>query len=219
MIYAYTRVSTGMQTLENQKYGIKEYCKRHNMKVDMWYEETISGTKRATDRVLGKLLKTLKKDDIIICTEFSRLGRSLPDVLETIRDMKQRKAVLMTIKENFILDDSLSAKILSSVLALISDISRELLSQRVREGLAARKAKGIKLGRRLGTHNKHSRLEKYRSIIEGLLKGGASRYVIKKHLSCHGHTLNSYLVESGLAKKYNIEITDNFMQNNYRLNK
>lgn len=206
MNYAYLRVSTHLQTLDNQKFGIKEYCKKRNIKVDLWFEEKVSGTKKSCERELGKVLKLLKKNDTIICTEFSRLGRSLPDVLETIAKIKEKGAILLTIKENFVLDDSLSAKILSSVLALISDISRELLSQRVKEGLASRKARGIKLGRRLGSKNKHNKLEKYRNVIETMLKGGASRYQLKKYLSCHSHTLNQYLKSSGLAKKYNIDI-------------
>ena len=206
MIFAYLRVSTDLQTLENQRYGIKQYCKNHNTKVDVWYEEKISGTKKAIDRELGDLLKVVKKDDEIIATEFSRLGRSLPDVLETIQRIKEKGAILKTIKENFVLDDSLSAKILSSVLALISDISRELLSQRVKEGLASRKAQGIKLGRAIGSKNKHSKLEKQKDYIEMCLKNGKSLYYLKKHLSCHSHTLKSYLLKSKLAEKYGYKI-------------
>lgn len=204
MNYAYLRVSTTKQDLDNQRYGIKQYAKQHNLKVDVWYEEKVSGTKKAQDRELGELLRIIKRNDEIITTEFSRLGRSLPDVLETIQKIKEKGAILKTIKENFVLDDSLSAKILSSVLALISDISRELLSQRVKEGLAQRKAKGIKLGRRVGSKNKHSKLEPQREYIETLLKGGASRYLLKKRLHTHAHTLNAYLIKSGLAKKYGI---------------
>lgn len=206
MIYAYLRVSTDTQTLENQRYGIKQYCKNHNLKIDVWYEEKVSGTKRAQDRELGELLRIIKKDDEIITTEFSRLGRSLPDVLETIQKIKEKGAILKTIKENFVLDDSLSAKILSSVLALISDISRELLSQRVKEGLAQRKAKGIKLGRVVGSKNKHHKLEKQRDYIEMCLASGKSLYFIRKHLSCHQHTLKEFLVKTKLIKKYNLNL-------------
>ena len=50
MIFAYTRVSTQTQDLNNQRYGIKEYCKSHSIKVDVWYEEKVSGKKKAVDR-------------------------------------------------------------------------------------------------------------------------------------------------------------------------
>lgn len=206
MIFAYLRVSTDLQTLENQRYGIKQYCKNHSLKISAFYEEKISGTKKSNERELGELLKILKKGDTIITTEFSRLGRSLSDVLETIKIIKERGAVLITIKENFVLDDSLSAKILGSVLALISDISRDLLSSRIKEALAMRKAQGQKLGRSLGSKNKHSKLEQYHEYIEMALKSGKTRYWLKKHLKTHSHTLNSYLINSGLAKKYEVEI-------------
>ena len=206
MNYAYLRVSTQQQELENQRYGIKTYCKSRNLKVDVWYEEKISGTKKANERELGELLRLVKKGDTIITTEFSRLGRSLPDVLETIQIIKEKEATLLTIKENFVLDDSLSAKILSSVLALISDISRELLSQRVKEGLASRKAKGMKLGRKEGSKNKHHKLEKQRDYIEMCLKAGKSRYFIRKHLHCHNKVLNEFLLINKLDKKYGINL-------------
>lgn len=89
MTFAYLRVSTDLQTLENQRYGIKQYCKTHSLKIDAWYEEKVSGTKKAVDRELGELLEIIKKDDQIITSEFSRLGRSLPDVLETIQKRKR----------------------------------------------------------------------------------------------------------------------------------
>lgn len=63
MIYGYTRVSTQLQHLENQTYEIKEYCKKHSMRIDMWYEEKVSGMKKAEVRELGKLLKVAKKGE------------------------------------------------------------------------------------------------------------------------------------------------------------
>lgn len=209
MIYAYTRVSTSVQTLDNQRYGIKEYCKTHSMKVDFWFEEKVSGKRKAEDRELGDLLRSIKKGDELIVTEFSRLGRSLPDVLETIQKIKEKGAILRTIKENFVLDDSLSAKILSSVLALISDISRDLLSSRIKEALAARKAKGIKLGRRVGSKNKHSKLEAQKDYIEMCLATGKSLYFIRNHLRTHAHTLKAFLLKSKLADKYGYKLNPN----------
>lgn len=77
MIYGYIRVSTYRQTVENRRFEIKRFCKENNMHVDKWISETISGVKKVNKRRLGKLLKGVKKDDIIICSEISRLGRSL----------------------------------------------------------------------------------------------------------------------------------------------
>lgn len=77
MNYGYIRVSTDKQTVENKRFEIKRYCKKNGLKIDHWIEETISGTQDVNKRELGKLLKKMKKDDILICSELSRLGRNL----------------------------------------------------------------------------------------------------------------------------------------------
>ena len=77
MIYGYIRVSSDKQTVENQRFEIRNFCQYQNLKIDDWIEETISGTKSYDKRQLGKLLKKVNKDDIIICSELSRLGRNL----------------------------------------------------------------------------------------------------------------------------------------------
>ena len=68
MIYAYVRVSTDKQTLENQEFEIKNFCAREKISIDTWEMETISSTKSFEKRKLGKLLKRLRKGYIMICS-------------------------------------------------------------------------------------------------------------------------------------------------------
>ena len=75
MIYGYIRVSSDKQTVENQRFEINNFCKKENLQIDGWIEETISGTNAYNKRQLGVLLKRIQKDDLIICAELSRLGR------------------------------------------------------------------------------------------------------------------------------------------------
>ena len=75
MIYGYIRVSSDKQTVENQRFEICRFCEQQQLSIDDWIEETISGTKTYTKRQLGRLLRKVKKGDIIICSELSRLGR------------------------------------------------------------------------------------------------------------------------------------------------
>ncbi len=77
MIYGYIRVSSDKQTVENQRFEINKFCERENLKIDGWVEETIGGTKSYNKRESGKLLNQVKKDDLIICAELSRLGCNL----------------------------------------------------------------------------------------------------------------------------------------------
>ena len=60
MIYGYIRVSSDKQTVENQRFEINNFCKRENLKIDGWIEETISGIKSYSKRELGKLLKQIQ---------------------------------------------------------------------------------------------------------------------------------------------------------------
>jgi len=77
MIYGYIRVSSDKQTIENQRFEISNFCEKNNLTIDVWVEETISGMTRVDNRKLGKLLKRMKKGDVLICSELSRLGRNL----------------------------------------------------------------------------------------------------------------------------------------------
>ncbi|MGB4774641.1 MAG: recombinase family protein, partial [Daejeonella sp.] len=77
MIYGYIRVSSDKQTTANQKFEIGNYCKIQGISLDRLIEETISSTKKIEERKLGKLLRQLKKGDLLVVSELSRLGRNL----------------------------------------------------------------------------------------------------------------------------------------------
>lgn len=83
-VYGYIRVSSDKQTVENQRFEVLNFCKRKEIKVNDWIEETISGTKAYDKRALGRLLHRVKKDDLIICSELSRLGRNLFMIMEIL---------------------------------------------------------------------------------------------------------------------------------------
>ena len=84
MTYGYIRVSSDKQTVENQRFEINNFCKKQEIKIDGWIEETISGTKNYDKRKLGDLLNQVQKDDLIICAELSRLGRNLFMIMEIL---------------------------------------------------------------------------------------------------------------------------------------
>ena len=101
MIYGYIRVSTDKQTVENQRYEINQFCDRQEMVIEKWIEETISGTKNVEDRKLGKLLKRMKKGDILICSELSRLGRNLLMIMGILNECMNKDIQVWTIKDNY----------------------------------------------------------------------------------------------------------------------
>ena len=87
MVYGYIRVSTDKQTVENQRFEIKKFTDKDKIMIDEWIEETISGTVSPTKRNLGKLLNKVKKGDIIICSELSRLGRNMYMIMSILNTL------------------------------------------------------------------------------------------------------------------------------------
>ena len=154
MVYGYIRVSTDKQTVENQRFEILNYAVSKGIFIDSWIEETISGTKSPSKRRLGLLLDKVREGDIIICSELSRLGRSLLMIMSILNRLMEKKCIVYTIKDNYVLGDDIQSKVLAFAFGLSAEIERNLISQRTTEALKKRKADGIILGRPRGIANK-----------------------------------------------------------------
>ena len=174
MIYGYIRVSSDKQTVENQRFEISNFCKHQNLSIDDWIEETISGTKNYSKRELGRLLKKVRKDDIIICSELSRLGRSLFMIMEFLNICMTKECRVWTIKDNYRLGDDIQSKVLAFAFGLSAEIERNLISQRTKEALARLKSEGKPIGRRSGRRNNKLNskcLSKHNFILKQLSVG------------------------------------------------
>ncbi len=192
MIYGYIRVSTDRQTVENQRYEIQCFCERHALKIDRWIEETISGTIAWKHRALGKLLRKTKSGDILICSELSRLGRTLFMILDVLNHCLQRHISVWTIKDNYRLGDDIASKVLAFALGLSAEIERNLISQRTREALARRRAMGQHLGRPFGA-NIRRKLLPHAALIQRRLQHGFSISAIARSLNVSRTTVSRYL--------------------------
>lgn len=195
MVYGYIRVSTDKQTVENQRFEIETFCIKNSIIVDKWIEETISGTKDYTKRALGKVLKKLKKNDLIICSEISRLGRSLFMIMDILNVCMSKECRVWTIKDNYRLGDDIQSKVLAFAFGLSAEIERNLISQRTKEALARIKADGKKLGRPLGAKNKslNSICSKNHDYIIEQREKGTSIPSIAKKIHVSKGTLYRYL--------------------------
>lgn len=142
MVYGYIRVSSDKQTVENQRFEINNFCLMNSLHIDDWIEETISGTKNYDKRKLGKILKHIKKDDLIICSELSRLGRSLFMIMDILNICMTKEARVWTIKDNYRLGDDIQSKVLAFAFGLSAEIERNLISQRTKEALKKKERRG-----------------------------------------------------------------------------
>ena len=192
MVYGYIRVSTDRQTVENQRYEIKKFCAANAMRVDRWIEETVSGTVSWERRRLGRLLRRAKPDDLLLCLELSRLGRSLFMILEVLNHCLSRNIRVWTIKDNYRLGDDIPSKVLAFALGLSAEIERNLISQRTREALARRRAEGYTLGRPLGARPTR-KLSRHTLAIDRLLAKGHSKASVARALHVNVQTLRRFL--------------------------
>ena len=202
MIYGYIRVSSDKQTVENQRFEINRFCEKQGIVINDWIEETISGTKNYSKRQLGRLLQKVHKDDIIICSELSRLGRNLFMIMEILNICMTKECRVWTIKDNYRLGDDIQSKVLAFAFGLSAEIERNLISQRTKEALARKKAEGVVLGRPKG---KKSSSAKYKLsgkevLIKEFLKSGASKRKIANICKCDRNTLDRFIVLKGLAE-------------------
>lgn len=198
MVYGYIRVSTDKQTVENQRFEINNFCERNNIQIDQWFEETISGTKEPEKRALGKLLRKLKKDDILICSELSRLGRSLFMIMDVLSTCMKKEIQLWTIKDNYRLGSDISSKVLAFAFGLSAEIERNLISQRTKEALARAKAEGKVLGRPVGAKSKRVKLTGCENQIKQMLSKQIPKKHIAKKMKVDRNTLQKFICENGL---------------------
>lgn len=152
MIYGYVRVSTQDQSIDGQKNSISRYCIDQKLMVDEWIELEMSSRKSTAHRRIDELLNKLEPNDVIIASELSRLGRSIKETLNTIETIIQDKqARLILIEQNLDLNpaakNNVANKVLITIFSMLAELERDFISERTKEGLRARAAKGIKLGK------------------------------------------------------------------------
>ncbi|MBM0649638.1 master DNA invertase Mpi family serine-type recombinase [Capnocytophaga genosp. AHN8471] len=209
MVYGYIRVSTDRQTVENQRYEIKNFCKKNDMKIDGWIsDEGISGTKDPEKRELGKLLTKVKSGDYILCSELSRLGRSLMMIMAILNECSKKKVNIWTIKDNYRLDNDISSAVIAFAYGLSAQIERQLISQRTKEALARKKAEGVFIGRPKGSLSKKVKLTGNEDKIRKYIKQGMSQREISLKLKVSKGTVNRFIKREKLHqyKKINENI-------------
>ncbi len=194
--YAYIRVSTDKQDLENQKFAILQYANDKKLGNIEFIEEAVSGRISWKNRKLKDLIEQLQKGDNLIVAELSRLGRSMLEIMELLNLLLQKGVNIYVVKGNYELKDDIQSKVLAFAFSLAAEIERELISQRTKEALAKRKAEGKKLGRPKGSYS--SKLDEKREYIEELLNKGVSISSISKILGVHYHTVRNYIKRRGL---------------------
>lgn len=184
MIVGYARVSTKEQNLDRQLDMLIEY----GVDVRNIYKEKITGT--TSNRVeLNRMIEELQKDDAVVIADLSRVSRSTKDLLMIIDKIKGKGATIKSLKDTWL--DTTSSnpynEFLLTVMAGMSQLERDLISSRTKEGLAAAKARG-RVGGRPNKRNDNEDIVKmlYNNgykIVDIVKKTGLSRTTIYRILN------------------------------------
>lgn len=199
MVYGYIRVSTGKQTLENQKIEIRRYCKQMQLHGIKWISETVSGTKTPEKRKLGNLLETVQKDDIVVIAEISRLGRSMLMILDVLQKFLEKGVQVRAIKEGYELGDNIQSKVIAFAFGLAAEIERQLISERTKAGLLRAVKAGKKLGRPKGVFPSKYKLSGKDGFIKQEREKGKTKAEIARNLCVTWVTLDKYMKKVRIA--------------------
>ena len=209
MVFGYIRVSTEQQSLQNQKHKILEYAQQHKILIDELIELEISSKKSQKARLLDDLFIKMKEGDILICTELSRLGRNMLEILNLIEKFNTHGIKLIFTNQPELStnqNESLS-KLLLAIYGYFAQTEREIISERTKQGLNAAKAQGKILGRPKGAKNKERVLDPYKDEIKKYLEMYLSQTSILK------------IINSQLEKPISMTSLRYFMENDKVLSK
>ena len=142
--YGYARVSTDKQTLNRQLDALE----KEGIQLEYIYMEKQSGMKRKRQE-LSKMLDALKEGDEIIVTDLTRISRSSKDLYELIEVITKKGANLKSLKDTWLDTSGKNAmsEFLLKIMAAVNQLERDLISERVKEGVHAAKKRGKYAGR------------------------------------------------------------------------
>ena len=195
----YLRVSTGGQTTENQRLAVYEA----GYTPDEWLEVIVSGKSSREKRKIDLLVSKLKKGDMVVVSELSRLGRSIGHIIMLVDEMKARGIALHCIKEGIKIGPSgsngMQSKVMVTLFSLFAEIERDLISERTKEGIARARANGSVPGRPKGSNN-HQLDSKIEEVKE-LVGKGLSKTAIAAYFEVSWSSVNHFIKTRKIAMK------------------
>ncbi|BBG61872.1 recombinase family protein [Providencia rustigianii] len=145
-IFAYCRVSTLEQNIENQKREIESA----GFKIEPYriVEEYISGSVAARDRPgFSRLLDRMEYGDVLIVTKLDRLGRNAIDIRKTVEKLSELNIRVHCLVLGGVDLTSPAGKMTMQVISAVAEFERDLLIERTHAGIARAKREGKRFGR------------------------------------------------------------------------
>ena len=185
MLIGYARVSTIEQNLDRQIDALKEAgVDERNI-----YQEKVTGTK-ADRPELKRMLDMLREGAVVIISDLTRISRSTKDLLDIIEKIKAKGASIRSLKDTWLdtTSDNPYNQFLLTVMSGLSQLERDLISQRTKEGLASARARGRNGGR-------PSKQNEKGEVVRALANSGMRIVDIVKETGLSRSTVNRILKE------------------------
>ncbi len=179
-IIGYIRISTDKQDFDKQRHLLLEYAQKERLVIDEFIEVEVSSRQDVGERRIDELQFKLQKGDILLVAELSRLGREMLQVLNIINDLIAKGVKITFVRQPELSTTGSYGKLLLAIYSYFAEAEREFISMRVKQGLAAAKAKGVKLGRPKGSRNKKRVLDPHRDEILNYLQKGIDLASVRK---------------------------------------
>ena len=176
----YIRISTDRQDLDKQRHLLLEYARNERLIIDEFIEVEVSSRQDTGARRIDELQAKLQKGDTLLVAELSRLGRDMLQVLNIINDLSGKGVKISFIRQPELSTTGTHGKLLLAIYSYFAEAEREFISMRVKQGLAAARAKGVKLGRPKGSRNKKRVLDPHRDEILKYLQKGLDLASVRK---------------------------------------
>jgi len=166
----YTRVSSVGQRTDSQERELRRYCRQRGWKSLGFYQDRISGAK--SDRPdLDRLMRDVRagKVDRLIVYKLDRLGRSLTHLALILDELNRLRVPLVASSQGIdTSDDNPAGRLQLGVLMAVAEFERGIIKERVNAGLAAAKARGVRLGRPATISKRATEIRKLQATGLGL---------------------------------------------------
>jgi DNA invertase Pin-like site-specific DNA recombinase len=125
----------------------------------------ISSRKGTKARRIDELLARLNEGDVLLVAELSRLGRNMFEVINIINQLSENGVEVIFVRQPELSTVGPHRKLLLAIYSYFAEAEREFISMRTKQGLAAARASGKKLGRPKGSRDKERVLDPYREQL------------------------------------------------------
>jgi DNA invertase Pin-like site-specific DNA recombinase len=173
-VLGYTRVSSDKQDLHKQEHLLLKYAQQKDLRINDFIRVEISSRRDTKERRIDELLEWLGSGDVLLVAEVSRLGRNMFEVIDIVNQLGENGVEVIFVRQPELSTAGPHRKLLLAIYSYFAEAEREFISVRTKQGLAAAKASGKKLGRPKGSRDKERVLDPHREQMKEYLDLGLS---------------------------------------------